>query len=211
MHCRLVLVGALLIGAASVTAQTEDPTINACVVTATGRVRIVDAAGACKRRERPLAWNVEGPAGAAGQDGPPGPQGDTGMPGSSGPPPCQAVGRLSLAGITGDGPGGTMTVHAYHVAVEPGPIAGGPPTIVDFSVTKPIDSASPALAQATLQGTIAATGRLEIFGADHVTVVTTYDLTMVFISGFATGNATVCTSAVPVDTLSLTPGTLSVS
>lgn len=211
MTCRLWLVAASLLAATSALAQTPGAAINACVATPTGRVRVVDAAGACKRKERSLAWNAEGPAGAPGTDGASGPRGDPGAPGSNGPPPCQAVGRLFIAGIMGEGAGGTMTVYAYHVAVEPGPIAGGPPNVVDFSVTKPIDAASPALALATVQGTVAPTGRLEIFGADHVTVVTTYNLGIVTLSSFMTGTLAPCSSTVPTDTLSLSFATLSIS
>jgi hypothetical protein len=174
-------------------------------------VRIVDAAGACKRKERSLTWNVTGPGGTPGVPGQPGAKGDPGTPGTSGPPACHVVGRLTIAGIMGDGAGGTMEVYAYHVAVEPGPIGGGPPTIVDFSLTKPTDKASPALAQATILGTLAPTGKLEIFAADGVTVATTYDLVLVALSSFATGTATPCAADRPVDTLTLTMASVTVS
>jgi hypothetical protein len=149
MLLRASLVACLLLQAAAGHAQTAD-VINACVATASGRVRVVDAAGSCKRKEHPLAWNTEGPSGAPGAAGQPGPKGDPGDPGSSGPPLCRAIGRLTIAGIVGDGAGGSMTVYAYHVAVEPG-LVGGPPTIVDFSVTKPIDAGSPGLALAAIK------------------------------------------------------------
>ena len=205
---KFILVGAL--GAALVVrgagAQTA-ATIDACVTTGTGRVRIVDDAGSCKRKEHPVSWAAVGPTGV---QGPKGDSGDPGTPGSNGPLPCFTVGRLSIAGVTGDGPGGSMIVVAYHVALEPA-AAGGPPTVVDFSITKPIDAASPMLALQAIQGTIAATATLEIFAADHVTVATRYDLGTVQITSLSSGSPTTCTSGAPTDTLSLQFATVSVS
>jgi hypothetical protein len=202
MRHDLSLVLSVLLATSSAYAQATGAEIDACVATATGRVRILDAGGVCKRKERALSWNAQGPAGTPGTTGLQGPQGDPGASGPSGPPSCRTVGRLTIAGIVGDGAGGTMAVYAYHVALEAAPV-GGPPAIVDFSVTKPIDKASPALAQAMVAGTIAPTGKLEIFAADGITVVTTYDLAMVAISSLTGGSSSACTSDLPVDTLSL--------
>ena len=210
MPIRAWLIVGLLLGASSVRAQTDDAVVNACVATAGGRLRIADAAGTCKRKERALTWNAQGPAGTPGAPGQAGPKGDTGDPGSSGPPSCRAIGRLTIAGIVGEGAGGTMTVYSYHVAVEAAPV-GGPPTIIDFTVSKPIDSASPALALAAINGTIAPTGKLEIFAADGITVTTTYDFTLALIASFATGSSASCSADRPVDTLSLTMATLTAS
>ncbi|MGH7893518.1 MAG: type VI secretion system tube protein Hcp [Candidatus Binatia bacterium] len=187
-------------------AQTADTAVNACVVPSTGRVRIVDAAGSCKRRERALTWAVAGPAGAPGQTGA---TGDPGPAGSSGPLPCRLVGRLGVAGIVGDGAGGSMDVYDYDVATTPS--AGGPPFISAISVTKPIDKASPQLLQAALAGTPIPTATLEIFAADGITVATRYELTTVLVAGFAATTAKACTAPVPVDELSLSFVTLVVS
>jgi hypothetical protein len=203
-----ILVGALL--ALVLTARSGEPqtasAIDACVAAGTGRVRIVGDAGSCKRKEHLLTWAVAGPPGTPGT---PGQKGDPGTPGSNGPPPCTTVGRLTISGITGDGPGGSMAVLAYHVVLEA--TAGGPPNVTEFSVTKPLDKASPALAMQAIQGGIAATATLEIFAADHMTVATRYDLTNVAIASFTTGNPLTCASPDPTDTLSLQFTTIAVS
>jgi hypothetical protein len=63
----------------------DDPTttIEACARLKDGRLRAVSAAASCRRRERPLEWNIQGPkgdAGAQGADGQPGPPGPPGDP-----------------------------------------------------------------------------------------------------------------------------------
>lgn len=205
----IALTAVLVLESSLALAQTANDVINACVANTGGRVRVVDAGAACKRKERPLSWNAQGPAGDPGTPGQPGPKGDTGDPGPSGTPPCRAIGRLSIAGITGDGPGGSMMVYAYRLSFQPS--AGGPPTILDFSVTKPLDSASPDLALAAIAGTIAPTGSLELFAADGVTVQTTYSFTLAVVSSLATGTTSACTADAPVDTLMLTVATLTAS
>ncbi len=66
-------------------------TINACRVAAKGWLRAVNSPNACRKHERPLSWNVMGPAGPQGPDGvagpagPPGPQGPQGPAGPEGP------------------------------------------------------------------------------------------------------------------------------
>ena len=68
-------------------------TIHACASKADGRLRLVNRAGACRRQERPVSWNVTGargeagppgPDGAPGPGGPQGPQGDQGPQGAAG-------------------------------------------------------------------------------------------------------------------------------
>jgi type VI secretion system secreted protein Hcp len=116
----LPTVAALGAGAAVGVAAipSADGTIHACVTTATGAVRIIDAeAGAtCTAPgEKDLVWNQQGPAGPAG---PAGPQGDPGTASGSTPDtstgadnsfstPSQAGGPnadmfLKLDGIAGD-------------------------------------------------------------------------------------------------------------
>ncbi len=198
------LASAVVVGLAGAAGAQSDTQINACVMTATGRVRIVDAAGGCKKKEQSLSWAA---AGASGETGPPGPPG---TPGSNGPPPCHAIGRLTLAGIVGDGAGGSMVVDAYHVALEPA-LVGGPPNVIDFTVTKPVDKASPVIAMDAVLGTPIATGTLEIFAADGVTVATTYTLGAVLISSFASGAPAACSIAIPTENVSLSFATIVIS
>jgi hypothetical protein len=110
--------------------KPANPVISACVKKKSGLVRVVGPAGACRRGESPLSWNVQGrpgargptgeagaagatgPAGAVGPAGPAGaagPKGDPGAPGPAGPrgatgpqgPPGPALSSLeSLDGIT---------------------------------------------------------------------------------------------------------------
>ena len=65
-------------------------TIHACVKQNSGRLRIVGDPGQCTKKEAPVSWNSEGPAGNDGTDGTdgapgaPGPKGDAGINGSDG-------------------------------------------------------------------------------------------------------------------------------
>src|SRR5687768_15740572 len=54
-------------------------TIKGCTNKKTGVLRVLKAKAKCKRSERAIAWNIQGPAGR------PGPGGSTGQPGSNGP------------------------------------------------------------------------------------------------------------------------------
>ena len=53
-------------------------TIHACARKQDGRLRVVAGAANCKRGERAMQWNVEGPQGPAGAQGPAGTQGPAG-------------------------------------------------------------------------------------------------------------------------------------
>src|SRR5919197_5753784 len=61
------------------------PTIHACAARADGRLRLAAKAGACRRHERAVSWNVTGPRGEMGPAGPPGAAGSTGPAGPAGP------------------------------------------------------------------------------------------------------------------------------
>ena len=53
-------------------------TIQACRHVPSGFLRVVDDASDCRKRERPLSWNIEGQPGAQGAAGHPGPRRSTG-------------------------------------------------------------------------------------------------------------------------------------
>ena len=89
----LLAGGITFVAAAGVERKSID-TIHACAKKSDGRLRTVDSAAKCKRDERAMQWNVQGPQGspgAQGQAGPAGPAGSTGpvgpagQPGSAGP------------------------------------------------------------------------------------------------------------------------------
>ena len=109
---RLRVLAALLAGGAVAVAtgtalalggaQTEASAIHACRHPNGGWVRIVGSAdGACRPREQPVSWNVQGPQGDPGPEGPAGPKGDKGDPG----PGLTKLGDLEGIPCTPDGGG----------------------------------------------------------------------------------------------------------
>jgi len=91
-------------GALASNAAPGAPTnlFRACVHHHSGEIRLVDHKAECRRRERFLTWNAEGPAGPAGPPGPVGQTGATGPTGQTG-----AAGPKGETGAAGPaGPGG---------------------------------------------------------------------------------------------------------
>lgn len=74
------LVGAGLAAPASAATNTAT-SYTACADKKSGAIRLVVKGKKCKRSERRLRWNVQGPAGIAGPVGPQGPAGAQGPPG----------------------------------------------------------------------------------------------------------------------------------
>ena len=98
----LVLVAGVALAAQPRAHTTTSAVINACVKKSTGSVRVVRAAGACKKGEAALAWNRQGPAGARGANGPNGSAGPAGPAG-----PAGAAGEKGEVGARGAaGPAG---------------------------------------------------------------------------------------------------------
>jgi hypothetical protein len=79
------LVAALLLLPRLAAASNDDDTIRGCVQHSSGQLRIIDGHERCKRSERLLVWNVQGPRGPRGARGPQGPSGPTGPTGPQGP------------------------------------------------------------------------------------------------------------------------------
>ncbi len=140
------IAASLLFAAAAAVAAPPPPSpnvINACYSRESGRARIVNSITECRREEKPLTWNIEGPAGPAGAQGPQGPMGLPGVAGPAGPAgvtgpvgPKGAQGPAGPAGATGaTGPAGAVGPAGPAGAVGPagpqGPIgltgAAGPP------------------------------------------------------------------------------------
>lgn len=125
-------------------------TITACRLAPKGWLRAVDNANACRKHERPLSWNVtgpagpQGPAGAAGPAGPPGPQGPPGPAGPEGPvgpagPPGAGLTSLDdLDALPCNGGTGTvdLTFDDANVAVLTCVPSGGGGGEADLSVNE---------------------------------------------------------------------------
>lgn len=75
--------GAALAGVAGRDSDS-DATIHACR-RPSGSIRVVTDPALCRRNERPLTWNVQGPKGEPGEPGPQGPMGPQGPQGEPGP------------------------------------------------------------------------------------------------------------------------------
>jgi len=90
---RLTLLAALVVALACgaafaahvATARRGSNVIYACAKKQSGRLRVVAKPSACRPREQPLSWNVQGPAGPRGPVGPTGPAGPAGPAGEQGP------------------------------------------------------------------------------------------------------------------------------
>src|SRR3990170_4989061 len=75
-----VLSGAAVVAWAG--SSDEQGVINACYVSSSGTLRIVDPAVTdCRHNELPISWSVQGPPGPAGEPGQPGEPGAQGEPG----------------------------------------------------------------------------------------------------------------------------------
>lgn len=108
----IVAVGLIAVAVTSATALAAggakaDGVIVACQKSS-GFLRAVRDASDCRRGERVLTWNKQGPAGARGPAGPQGPQGAQGAQGAQGqagaqgmPGPAGSVGPAGPAGVPG--------------------------------------------------------------------------------------------------------------
>jgi hypothetical protein len=81
----LALAGSVAFAAQGYAHRRVAGVINACAQKQTGRLRVVAHPAACRRGERAVSWNVQGPAGPPGPVGPPGAAGEQGPPGDTGP------------------------------------------------------------------------------------------------------------------------------
>jgi hypothetical protein len=116
---KLVLATAALVvlsaaGTIMAASSSGDGTIRACQHIRHGLLRIPAPAASCKKNEKTVEWNKEGPvgpagpagepgpAGPAGETGPAGPKGEAGPAGEAGPPgPKGDPGPASVAALDG--------------------------------------------------------------------------------------------------------------
>src|SRR3954449_7712264 len=104
----LVGVVAGCLAATTLASGKAGGTIYACVKSATGAVRVVEATAPCKSGERRVTWSSAGDRGARGVPGARGPSGLRGVTGAAGVPGAHgAQGAPGAAGAAGhDGIGG---------------------------------------------------------------------------------------------------------
>lgn len=101
-----LVAGTVLVGSAAVAAAPgSEGEISGCYLPASGLVRIVEDTSTCRRLEKPLTWNQQGPQGAIGPAGPEGAPGPAGPQGAQGP--AGATGETGATGAQGPaGPAG---------------------------------------------------------------------------------------------------------
>ncbi len=114
----LVAVAALVAvvaGTAFAAIPSAGGVISGCYKQFGGALRLVDAeAGAtCSSKEKPVAWNVEGPKGDKGDKGDPGPSGSPGPTGPTGP-----AGPAGPAGAAGGITAVTFAISPPHVQLN---------------------------------------------------------------------------------------------
>jgi hypothetical protein len=104
----LALVAGVALAAQPSGRRPSNAVINACVKKGSGQVRVVRPGAACRKKESPLSWNAQGPAGPRGAAGPTGAAGATGPSGPAGPAgPAGPKGDTGARGATGaSGPKG---------------------------------------------------------------------------------------------------------
>ncbi len=98
----LALAGGVALAAQRNADRRANGVINACAQKKSGHLRVVASPKACRRGERAVSWNVQGPPGPPGPEGPAGPAGAAGEQGPPGDPgPRGEVGPAGPAGPQG--------------------------------------------------------------------------------------------------------------
>ncbi|WP_214327624.1 collagen-like protein [Nonomuraea sediminis] len=121
---RLLAVGGAVVvlsatGAVAYAAGSSSGVITACVSSG-GSVRVVSASTKCKKGERRLDWNREGPQGPQGAEGARGPQGSQGAEGARGPQGERGPrGAQGPAGPAGSGGGGKVVMRKVDSTLQP--------------------------------------------------------------------------------------------
>ena len=119
----LATIVLLAVGSAVAYAATEDEQIHACVDKGSALIRSVDPGDQCRKNERQLSWNAQGPAGDPGPAGPPGLSGVELVRGESGAlptgvlRPSVSVGATCPAGKFALSGGATLNLDAAFVVL----------------------------------------------------------------------------------------------
>lgn len=91
---------AVIVAGVALAQDSGDPTvIHACKHPSGGWLRQVSSSTQCRRRERPVSWNIAGPKGDKGDPGEPGAPGAAGPPGPKGEPGTVVSGLATLNGV----------------------------------------------------------------------------------------------------------------
>ena len=118
----LVSALVLLVGVATGAIPAgSDGKISACYGKVGGVVRVIDVERGEKcstALEKPLAWNIAGPAGRDGSQGPPGPQGERGLPGADAGP--SAAFRSSFGALASSLPASGDDVNVQRLMLPAG-------------------------------------------------------------------------------------------
>ena len=118
----VMLMAGAAIGLGAMALAQDDTTYYACVNNSSGNIKMVGKPTDCARNEHLIAWNQQGPAGAAGSQGPVGSQGPAGQDGKDGAdgtftgtfssPNQQFSISVTDDGIKLDGPSSTIEMDA---------------------------------------------------------------------------------------------------
>jgi hypothetical protein len=138
VRTRTIAVGTVVFGllcGSTALATGSETSSGATMITACQKkyLRVVSDASKCRKGERVVAWDKQGPAGPPGPVGPPGPKGDTGPAGPTGPigpegPPLESLDALEGSACTRqDGSAGTVAISTGAGDVIELECAGGSP------------------------------------------------------------------------------------
>jgi Lamin Tail Domain len=130
----LLVAFAAVAGAAVVQSASsqQNAVIHACRHKATGQLRVVADPNRCRKSERTLSWNAEGPPGPQGPAGPAGETGPAGPPGPKGDPGAGLSSLNDLHGLACTREDGAAGKVALEIADDGDvvfvcEVAGGPP------------------------------------------------------------------------------------
>jgi type VI protein secretion system component Hcp len=207
----------LVVGAAGVVlalgvipASAQSDHISACVNPG-GAMRVLAAGESCKPPQTLLTWNVTGPsgpvgpAGAQGPAGPAGPAGRDGRDGRDGKdgengtvPAVQmpaVIGDMSYGVGAGSSPIYGVGGGIKHMVSSSGEKGGtediniGAGDFLDFSVSKPLDAASPQLLQFSANGNSIGALTIRLFEPGTTNPYATYTLTRAFVTSVIFGTS----------------------
>lgn len=192
-HVRFV-VGVAVVGLglsaalAVATVPDNDGTVHACVITIAGagtgepapgaNLRVIDPASQACDPANQMPITISG----RGAQGPPGPAGAPGASGQQGSEDCgAAVGHLTLTGnpaLSSD----VCAARQVRIGNATASRAQSQAGTTEYELTRQIDSVSPKLAKAAVQGTIFKSAKIQIFKP-----AATFKLSNVAISSYQLG------------------------
>lgn len=165
MRSRIVAILSLVVASAALPLFAQ--TINGCVDTKQGTLRIVKPGEPCDAKEYAVSWNQQGVAGKDGKDGTNGVNGLNGINGVDGkdgkdgancepaaPQPPAQIGTIAINGISG-GPYGVYQFSGGVTMPATSRLPGGGtgrPDFQDVAIVRKVDAASPTLMERLASG-----------------------------------------------------------